>query len=118
MTDDNPVDVNVAELLDADFAGEGTVRPVKDVLGCDADLRVRQAARECEVQGWGRNDDFGGWVELGVVEVLYDGGDGLCNTVPGCELTALFESAPLRAEVGGDGRGFIRGCEGWEWRTS
>lgn len=82
MANDNPVNLGVLQLLDADLAGESTVGLVKDVLGSNADLRVGEAAGEGEVEGGGRDDDLGGIVELGRVEVLHDVGDALSNTVP------------------------------------
>lgn len=82
VTDDNPVDLGVAELLNADLTGEGTVGLVEDVLGSNADLGVGQAAGEGEVEGGRRDDDLGVRVELGGVEVLHDAGDALLHTVP------------------------------------
>lgn len=82
VANDNPVNLGVLQLLDADLAGEGTVGLVEDVLGSDADLGVGQAAGEGEVEGGGRDDDLGVGVELGGVEVVHDVGDALSNTVP------------------------------------
>lgn len=82
VTDDNPVDLGVAELLDADLTGESTVGLVEDVLGGHANLGVGQAAGEGEVEGGRRDDDLGIRVELDGVEVLHDGGDALLHTVP------------------------------------
>ena len=82
VANDNPVNLGVLQLLDADLAGESTVGLVEDVLGSDADLGVGQAAGEGEVEGRGRDDDLGVGVELGGVEVIHDVGDALSNTVP------------------------------------
>lgn len=82
MADDNPVDLGVAEMLNADLTGESTIGLVVDVLGGNANLGVGQAAGEGEVDGGGRDDDLGVGVELGVVEVVHDVGDALLNTVP------------------------------------
>lgn len=83
MTDDNPVDAGVLQLLDADLTGESTIGLVEDVLGSNADLLVGQLAGEGEVESGGRNDNLSRGIELGVVEVLDDVGDALDNTVPG-----------------------------------
>lgn len=82
MANDNPVNLGVLQLLDADLAGESTVGLVEDVLGSNADLGVGQAAGEGEIEGGGRDDDLGVGVELGGVEVVHDVGDALSNTVP------------------------------------
>lgn len=82
MTDDGPVDLGVAQLLDGDLTGEGTVGLVEDVLGGDTDLGVGQLAGQGEVEGGGRDDDLGGLVQLGGVEVVDDGGDALGSAVP------------------------------------
>jgi hypothetical protein len=82
VADDSPVDLGVAELLNADLTGESTVGLVVDVLGGDANLGVGQAAGEGEVDGRGGDDDLGVGVKLGGVEVLHDVGDALLNTVP------------------------------------
>lgn len=82
MADDSPVDVGVLELLDGDLTGESTVGLVEDILGGNANLGVGELAGQGEVQSRGRDDDLGGGVELGVVEVLNDAGDALLHTVP------------------------------------
>lgn len=82
VTNDNPVNLGVLQLLNANLAGESTVGLVEDVLGSNADLGVGKAAGEGEVEGGGRDDDLGGRVELGRVEVVHDAGDALSNTVP------------------------------------
>lgn len=82
VTDDGPVDLGVAQLLDGDLTGEGTVGLVEDVLGGDTDLGVGQLAGQGEVEGGGRDDDLGGLVQLGGVEVVDDGGDALGSAVP------------------------------------
>lgn len=82
VANDNPVDLGVLQLLDADLAGESTVGLVEDVLGSNTDLGVGQAAGEGEIEGGGRDDDLGVGVELGGVEIVHDVGDALSNTVP------------------------------------
>ncbi|KAF3384421.1 hypothetical protein F1880_002457 [Penicillium rolfsii] len=82
VTNDDPVNLGVLQLLDADLAGESTVGLVEDVLSSNADLGVGQAAGESEVEGGGRDDYLGGRVELGGIEVLHDVGDAVSNTVP------------------------------------
>lgn len=82
VTNDNPVDLGVTELLNADLTGESTVGLVEDVLGSNADLGVGQAAGEGEVEGGRGDDDLGIRVELGGIEVLHDAGDALLHTVP------------------------------------
>lgn len=82
MANDDPVDLGVLELLNADLTGEGTVGLVEDILGGDANLGVGEAAGEGEVQGWRGDNDLSGGVELGGIEVVDDTGDALGNTVP------------------------------------
>lgn len=82
MADDSPVDLGVTEMLNTDLTGKSTVGLVIDVLGGNANLGVGQVAGEGEVDGGGRDDDFGVGVELGGVEVFHDVGDALLNTVP------------------------------------
>jgi hypothetical protein len=95
VANDNPVNLGVLQLLNADLAGESTVGLVEDVLGSNADLGVGQAAGESEVEGGGRDDDLGGRVELGGVEVVHDAGDALSNTVP----VILVNCVPLYVEI-------------------
>lgn len=82
VADDSPVNLSIAELLNADLSGESTVGLVKDVLGSNANLGVGELAGQSEVDSGGRDDDLGVGVELGGVEVLHDVGDALSNTVP------------------------------------
>lgn len=82
VADDNPVDLGIAKLLDADLTGESTIGLVVDVLGGDTDLGVGQAAGQGKVQRGGRDDDLGRGIELRGIEVLHDGGDAFRNTVP------------------------------------
>lgn len=110
MTDNNPVDLGIAELLDADLAGESTVGLVEDVLGSNANLGVGQAAGEGEVEGGRRDDDLGVGVELSGVEVLHDAGDALLHTVPvllvNCAvLVVQCCIGPLRWRGSGENRG-------------
>jgi len=82
VADDSPVDLGVAELLNANLTGESTVGLVVDILSGHADLGVGQAAGEGEIEGGGRDDDLSVGVELGGVEVLHDVGDALLRAVP------------------------------------
>lgn len=82
MSDNNPVNLSILELLNADFTSESTVGLVEDVLGGNANLGVGSLAGKEEVEGRGGDDDFDGGVELGLIEVLDDGGDGVSDTVP------------------------------------
>lgn len=82
VADDSPVNLVIAELLNADLASESTVGLVVDVLGSNTDLRVGKLAGQSEVDGGGRDDDLGGVVELGGIEVVHDVSDALSNTIP------------------------------------
>lgn len=82
MSDDSPVNLGIAELLNTDLSGESTVGLVVDVLGGNTDLGVGKLAGQSEVDGGGRDDDLGAVVELCGIEVLHDVGDALSNTVP------------------------------------
>lgn len=82
VSNESPVDLEILELLDADFTGESTVGLVEDVLGSDTDVVVGDLAGERQVGSGGRDDDLGVGVELGRVEVVDDGGDAVGNTVP------------------------------------
>lgn len=95
VANDNPVNLGVLQLLNADLAGESTVGLVEDVLGSNADLGVGQAAGESEVEGGRRDDDLGGRVELGGVEVLHDVGDAVSNTVPIVLVNCMFLQAAV-----------------------
>lgn len=82
VADDSPVNLGIAELLNADLSGESTIGLVVDVLGSNTDLGVGKLAGQSEVDGGGRDDDLGAVVKLGGIEVLHDVGDALSNTVP------------------------------------
>lgn len=82
VADDSPVDLSIAELLNADLSGESTAGLVEDVLGSNADLGVGELAGQSEVESGGRDDDLGAGVEVGGVKVLHNVGDALGNTVP------------------------------------
>lgn len=106
VTNDNPVDVGVLQLLNTDLTGESTVGLVEDVLGSNADLLVGQAAGEGEVQGGRRDDNLGVRVELSRVKVVHDVGDALDNTVPkdmsvsiGFKLENAFERSVWRGNA-------------------
>jgi len=72
VPEDGPGDVGVLELGDGDFAGEGAVGAVEDVLGGDFDAGAQVLAGEEEVEGWGGDDDFGVGVAGCGVEVVDD----------------------------------------------
>lgn len=81
VSDNDPVNLSILELLNANFTGESTVGLVEDILGSNANLGVGSLAGEEEVESGGGDDDLDGGVELGLVEVLNDGGDGVSDTV-------------------------------------
>lgn len=89
MSEDSPVDPSFAELLDTDLTGESTVGLVKDVLGGDTNLLIGDFAGKEEVKGGRRDDNLGGGVQGGGVEVLDDGGSALGITVPEIESLAI-----------------------------
>lgn len=97
MSDNSPVNLSILELLNADFAGESTVGLVEDVLGGNANLGVGSLAGKEEVEGRGGDDDLDGRVELGLIEVLNDGGDGVSDTVP---IIAPRMSVAVQLQVG------------------
>lgn len=70
MSDNDPVNLSILELLNANFTGESTVGLVEDILGSNANLGVGSLAGEEEVESGGGDDDLDGGVELGLVEVL------------------------------------------------
>lgn len=79
MSENGPGDAAVHELSDGDFAGEGAIGLVEDVLGCDFDAFAEVLACQEEVDGGRGNDDFGCRVDFGVVEVggdFFDLGNG------------------------------------------
>lgn len=82
VAQDGPGDVAVLELGDRDFAGEGTVGLVEDVLRGDLDAGAEVLPDQEEVECWGGDDYFGVGVQLGLVQVLNDGLDGLNVTIP------------------------------------
>lgn len=86
MSEDGPVDVGLTELLNTDFTRESTVGPVEDILSRDTDLPVCDFTGEEEVEGRRGDDDLGGGVERGGVEVLDDGGSALSIAVPIIEI--------------------------------
>lgn len=82
MSNKSPINLRVLELLHAQFTSESAAGLVVDVLGRDGDRRVGEFAGECEVDGGRGNDDLGGGVALGVVNVGDDGLDGVGDSVP------------------------------------
>jgi hypothetical protein len=82
VPEDRPRDVAVFELGDGDFAGEGAVGAVEDVLGCDFDARAQVLAGQEEVEGGWGDDDFGLAVAGGFVEVVDDVFYGVDCAVP------------------------------------
>lgn len=93
VADEGPVDVGVLELLDADLAGERAIGLVEDVLGGNADLVVGELAGEREVEGGRGDDDLGGGVELGGIEVVDDALDALGRAVPGAQQSQWWDSS-------------------------
>jgi hypothetical protein len=82
VSDKSPGDLDILELVDADLTSESTVGPVEDVLSRDGNVGVRELAGEVQVEERRGNDNLRGGVELGGVEVVDDGLDGLGSTVP------------------------------------
>lgn len=82
VTNESPVDLGILELVDADLTGERAIGLVEDILGRDADVLVGELAGEREVEGGRGDDDLGGGIELGGVEVANDGLDALDGAVP------------------------------------
>lgn len=82
VSKDGPVDVQILELLDADFTSVCTVGLVVDVLSSNTELLVGELASERQVEGRRRDDDLRVGVEVGGIEVVDDGGDTVRNTVP------------------------------------
>jgi hypothetical protein len=72
VAQDGPRDVAVFELGDGDFAREGAVGSVEDVLGRDFDARAQVLAGQEEVERGRGDDDFGVGVAGGLVEVVDD----------------------------------------------
>jgi hypothetical protein len=58
VAQDGPGDAAVLELGDGDFAREGAVGLVEDVLGGNLNARAEALADEEEVQVGGRDDDL------------------------------------------------------------
>lgn len=77
-----PGDVGVLELADGDFAREGAVGLVEDVLRGDFEAWAQVLASQEEVEGRGCEDDFDFLVDFGVVEVLDDALDGVDVSIP------------------------------------
>lgn len=113
MSEDNPLDVAILELRDADLAREGAVRLVEDVLRRDFDALAQVLAREEEVERGRRDDDFGVGVAFGVVEVadeVFDGGDGAIPArflVLVVVLGVVLAIGPVGEEGAGDGERYI-----------
>lgn len=82
VSDKGPGDLDILELVDADLTSESTVGPVEDVLSRDGNVGVRELAGEVQVEERRGNDNLRGGVELGGVEIVDDGLDGLGSTVP------------------------------------
>jgi hypothetical protein len=109
VSDNDPVNLSILELLNANFTGESTVGLVEDILGSNANLGVGSLAGEEEVESGGGDDDLDGGVELGLVEVLNDGGDGVSDTVP---IIASTMSVAVQLQAGMVKlRGGLRGIE-------
>lgn len=82
MSKDGPVDVQILELLDADFTSVCAVGLVVDILSRNTEVLVGELASERQVEGGRRDDDLSFGVEVGGIEVVDDGGDTFRNTVP------------------------------------
>ena len=82
VTNDNPVDVGVLQLLNTDLTGESTVGLVEDVLSSDTNLLIGDLTGKGQVESGRGDDNLGGGVELSRVEVVDDGGDTVSTTVP------------------------------------
>jgi hypothetical protein len=82
VSHNSPINLGILELLHAQFTSERTVGLVVDILSRNGDGGVGEFAGECEVDGGRGNDDLGGRVALGVVDVGDDGFDGVGDSVP------------------------------------
>lgn len=82
MSHNSPVNLGILELLHTQFTGKSAVGLVVDVLRRHRNRRVGEFAGECEVDGGRGDDDLGGGVTLGVVDVGDDGLDGVGDSVP------------------------------------
>lgn len=84
MSNDGPGDLGILQLRNRDLTGESTVGLVEDVLGGNGNLLllVGDLLGEGQVESRRGDDDLGGLVELGLVEVLDDGGNAFRSTVP------------------------------------
>lgn len=83
MSNDGPGDLSILQLGNRDLTSESTIGLVEDVLGGNGNLlRVGDLLGEGQVESRRRDDDLGGLVELGLIEVLDDGGNAFRSTVP------------------------------------
>jgi hypothetical protein len=58
VSKDCPGDTTVLELIDADFAGEGTVGLIKDVLRCYFEAFAEMFTGEKEIKSWWGDDNL------------------------------------------------------------
>ena len=83
MSNDGPRDLGILQLGNRDLTGESTVGLVEDVLGGNSNLLlIGDLLGEGQVESRRGDDDLGGLIELGIIEVLDDGGNAICSTVP------------------------------------
>jgi hypothetical protein len=82
VSHNSPINLGILELLHAQFTGKSAVGLVVDVLRRHGDRGVGEFAGKCEVDGRRGDDDLGGRVALGVVDVGDDGFDGVGDSVP------------------------------------
>lgn len=95
VTENDPLGTNVLDLVNRDLTSEGTVALVESVLGSNRDSRSLQVLLGPEKVGEGRRDDDLDVVsELGAVEAVDNGLDGLLGAVH-LEVTTNKESASL-----------------------
>lgn len=129
VAQDGPVDAAVLELGNADLAGERTVGLVKDVLSSNLQARLEMLADEQKVEGRRGDHDLCmasvsghqiGWstagnltgigIQLGLVEVLDDGLDGLDGPVPNARQHVLPSN--IRRASCPSPRGFVLAWRG------
>jgi hypothetical protein len=72
------------------LAREGSIGLVEDILRRERDAGVGDAVGELQVDGRRGDDDFGGGVEFGAIEVLDYSGDGLGGTVPAKRMLDMY----------------------------
>lgn len=58
VTEDNPSDTSILQLLDGKLACESAIRLVENILGCDLKTLAEGLARREEVDGWWGDDNL------------------------------------------------------------